>query len=224
MVQPQTRQREKIMGFREDLQFRCLPGVEALILSVMDRHPALAQKHKWTALDFVPLDTLTRAEGRELRELWECGKTGNLAVQLMRVILALDAAEPLDQRFIQALLSMPGFLTAKEQKATEKLHGRKVKVKVWRGGSSGEVPGLSWTTDVEVAKWFAARGGCADDRALFQGVAHGDWCWLLGGPESEVIVTTDSIEILDVTPANPAWAVKMEWETRKAVKPTLVAA
>jgi hypothetical protein len=215
------------MGFREDLALTCLPAIEAVIISVMDANPDLAQKYESFAWNFVPLDKVTKIDGREVRELWECAKIGNAALDLIRDTLAGDDDDTdtgeIDPRFIRAMFSMPGFLTGKEKTMTAKLAGHRVDV--WRGGALNEHSsgclGLSWTADEQVAKWFAARRG-ATDRALFYGTAGGEDCYALDTSESEIIVVGD-VKVTAVTPADASWEAKMNWETRKATKPRLAA-
>ncbi|MBU2831902.1 hypothetical protein [Acidithiobacillus ferriphilus] len=197
------------MGFREDLYDACYPVARGLV--VRTQH---GLKRRFS-----------RMQGEDMRELWECAKTGNLAIDLLREALRLQDDAHVDAQYIHALFNMCGFLTKEELRSTKAIHGNTIQV--WRGCVMAEhasrAYGFSWTTSEYIARWFAARGSSDTASVVLQAAVSGDDCYVLHTSESEIVVLGD-VAIQEVTPCT--WeGFSVAWDHLQApVQPCLVAA
>jgi hypothetical protein len=127
---------------------------------------------------------LTNLESQTLRELWECSKIGNLLVQ------AIDEVAPwtFDNGGIAYMLcNAPGFLSKREVWYSHRLRHRVITA--YRGANREEIDpqkgivGMSWTTNLRVADFFARRA--QDGVVLRAQVCAAAW---LETVESELLV------------------------------------
>jgi len=206
MVRLQKRGYEMVMGYRQALYVKCYPVAQLLVFSV---------QHSWKR-------RFRRTQGEDMRELWECGKSGNLAVRLLREALQLPDGDPVDARYIHAMFKMPGFLTKEEQRATKAIRGKSIEV--WRGCALAEherkAYGFSWTSDEYIASWFASGYPIGTAVVLHAHVA-GDDCYVLHTCESEIVVLGD-VAVQEVTPCT--WeCFYVLWKQQTTVPPRVVA-
>lgn len=143
-----------------------------------------------------------------LRDAWEVSKRGNLLLNALAEVDLYYAEE------IPTIINLPGFLTTRERWHTQRAR----EVTVYRGCSVDELNnkayGLSWTTDKEVAVWFASR--CKNPIVVTAKSRIDAW---LDTSESECIVVWMNHDNLIEIEVASSETQKINWNKRKSITP-----